>query len=139
MRRQTLAIALLALWTTLLAFLGFAPSSRLTFLHGLNDRWLHYGAFSVLAALLFMLFHQSRSTVLDVRALKASMGVASMLGLASECVQGLLPWRAFDVVDFLCDLAGIVTGLGVCILLVRRPIASNREQDDAETIVMLAM
>ncbi len=43
-------------------------------------------------------------------------------GLLMECVQGLLPWREFSLLDLVADLSGVVMALGVLTLRAR---ASN--------------
>ncbi len=136
--RPAVVILSLAAWVTLLAVLGFAPSSQLTFMHGLNDRWLHAIAFCVLALLLYHLFRQRHLSGWDCRAIRASLLVSFMLGLGSECVQGLLPWRSFDVVDLMCDIAGSVAGLVVAVLFERPWLHRNRFERVNDDVVLLA-
>ncbi|KAI9497545.1 hypothetical protein BDB00DRAFT_784865 [Zychaea mexicana] len=87
----------------LLGILGFAPID----LQGkINDKVLHYFAFTILAICLYFLWDLSYKRNLILAGI-----VLYSFAIISECVQGLLPYRTFDGYDILANVLGGSTGL----------------------------
>jgi VanZ family protein len=85
----------------------------------LESLFSHFGAYLMLAALVYILASSSGSPSLlsRVRAAAVAIGIAVVMGVALEGVQSLLPERAAQVSDVVVDVAGAVTGaVGIFIL-----------------------
>ncbi|KAJ1568456.1 hypothetical protein HK405_001771 [Cladochytrium tenue] len=78
-----------------------------------SDKALHAAGFAALAAAFYWTweFASVRATAL------LSVLVMSAAAVASEVLQGLLPYRGFDEMDILANMAGISAALPVCVVL----------------------
>jgi VanZ family protein len=81
-------------------------------LSGVNDKLLHFLAYVVLG-FLPMLWAQSWRPAI------ATLLAMAILGFALECGQTLVPGRSFDLLDLAGDVAGIVCGALIGMLLSR--------------------
>lgn len=78
----------------------------------LNDKLQHVLAFGLLALLARAAYPRCPPWT---RVLPGLLGY----GLLMECVQGLLPWREFSLLDLVADLCGAVMALGTATLSLR--------------------
>ncbi|KAI8996937.1 hypothetical protein BDB01DRAFT_830574 [Pilobolus umbonatus] len=93
----------LFLFLLLMGILGFAPIS----LHEvINDKILHFTVFFILAVILYCLWNMSVK-----RNLLLSMIVIMIISVGSEFIQGLLPYRSFDVYDIVSNVLGGICGM----------------------------
>ena len=106
-----------------LAFLMWAPLNGLglpldNYVFGLRaDHLIHASIYLPCALLLVDLFRGHRSLW---RACLAALPAAIAVGLLTEGVQWLLPWRGFDINDLVANAMGTTLGWAVMAVLVRR-------------------
>lgn len=104
--RALFALALLVVSVGAVIDAGSSPAATL------NDKIQHVLAFGLLAVLASVAFPRSSPWT---RVLPGLLGY----GLLMECVQGLLPWREFSLLDLMADLCGAVLALGAIALKTR--------------------
>ncbi len=76
----------------------------------INDKMMHFGAFTGLALLLSWTFMPRRPTV---RRVLAVLAIALLYGMADEITQMWVPTRTADLHDWIADCCGAVAGLAV--------------------------
>lgn len=113
-------IALFVAVTTI-AYVATAPLEAVPFV-GVGDKFLHAGAFLVLAGLLDFAFPATRFTGGKVATLLA-------YGMAIEVVQSFLPFRSFSLLDWLADAAGVVLYVVVATPILKRTAWLQRRWD----------
>ncbi|KAG2196557.1 hypothetical protein INT47_010396 [Mucor saturninus] len=87
----------------LMGILGFAPIH----LHEqVDDKILHFTIFFILACFLYFIWNLSVK-----RNLILATCLLLILAIGSEFIQGLLPYRSFDIYDIAANLMGGVTGI----------------------------
>ncbi|KAI8048779.1 uncharacterized protein B0P05DRAFT_339067 [Gilbertella persicaria] len=93
----------LSLFLILMGILGFAP---IHLSEQVNDKILHFFIFFILAVFLYFLWNLSvkRNLILATSSLL-------VLAIGSEFIQGLLPYRSFDIYDIIANLLGGITGI----------------------------
>lgn len=74
-----------------------------------QDKVAHTVLFFVWSFLVYMI--RSRSVKFDVKAFMVVIAAATGLALLTEWIQGYMPNRSSDVVDFIYDLFGTVLGV----------------------------
>ncbi|RCI03866.1 hypothetical protein CU098_005760 [Rhizopus stolonifer] len=86
-----------------MGILGFAP---IHLSEQVNDKILHFFIFFILAVFLYFLWNLSvkRNLILATSSLL-------VLAIGSEFIQGLLPYRSFDIYDIIANLLGGITGI----------------------------
>ncbi|KAI7901243.1 VanZ like family-domain-containing protein [Cokeromyces recurvatus] len=103
-------LILLFFYFIIMGILGFAPIH----LHEqFDDKLLHFFIFFNLGILLYFLW--------NLASVKRNLILATILlsvtAIGSECIQGLLPYRTFDVNDMIANMLGGGLGLGLSSLL----------------------
>ncbi|KAI8047799.1 hypothetical protein BDF21DRAFT_433992 [Thamnidium elegans] len=106
--RPKVLIALF-LFLIMMGVLGFAP---IKLDQQVNDKLLHFGIFFVLACFLYFLWNLNVK-----RNLILATSMLLILAIGSEFIQGLLPYRSFDVQDIIANLTGGITGIIVSSLI----------------------
>jgi len=96
-------------------------SSSYGIIHLLADKGLHVSLFCVLAILLWLAVHQSRTKS------RIILLAGAMVGSCSEILQRFFPDRDPAIRDVLINIGGTALGIGIC-LLVSRIQAQRREQ-----------
>ncbi|ORX91177.1 hypothetical protein K493DRAFT_317470 [Basidiobolus meristosporus CBS 931.73] len=94
----------IVVWCLFMAFLGFAPGLEVE----INDKVLHFFCFGFLTSLIYFFLN---SPTLAQNVMRAALA-ALALGLSSEFVQGLLPYKQFDWLDICANLLGSSVFLG---------------------------
>ncbi|KAI8070477.1 hypothetical protein BC940DRAFT_296212 [Gongronella butleri] len=103
MRLQVLVVIFFLL--ILMGVLGFAP---IHMHENVNDKVLHFMTFCILSICIYYLWNLSFQ-----RNLALTGGVLLVMAIGSEFIQGLLPYRTFDVWDIVANLSGGSTGLAI--------------------------
>lgn len=116
----------LILYWILIFYLTHRPTGG-TF--GVQDKIAHFGAYGVLATLLFLVTLAGRSSIMRT-ALFVLVCCASY-GIADELLQMLVPPRTADFKDWVADVLGASTAVAVCSLAtwlygLRRSESSSR-------------
>ncbi len=92
------------------------------------DKWVHFGLFCILSALLYIGFYlQTTYRLLRLFACFSAFFVASLYAGITEYLQNFISLRTSDIVDFLADVAGCVFGTLLLILILR--IFQNQKTD----------
>ncbi|KAF7732530.1 hypothetical protein EC973_003277 [Apophysomyces ossiformis] len=92
-----------------MAFLGFAP---IQLGDRVDDKVLHFGCFFLLGSCLYFLWNLSYK-----RNLLLASVILFTAAVGSEYVQGLLPYRTFDIHDIMANLMGGSCGLACAFVL----------------------
>ena len=99
-------------WTILTLALMLAPAVRLpaTFLGDLTDKVAHFVTFCLLAALWYgvLIRYYPRQ-----HALGMTIGMVLIFGAFTELMQGVVPGRSTDLLDFLANGFGTCAGTAV--------------------------
>lgn len=98
--------ALLVFYTVLLAFLSFIPGSSNSSLMPGTDKIIHFLFYLVLSLIciyseIFKKFNNEKLIII---------ALCTLYGLFIECIQAVLPWRSFELLDIFADFAGVFTG-----------------------------
>ncbi len=109
-RRQKLTIGALILYWLVLFTLAHVPIPQLVFRAHVSDKSLHFTAYLILAFLFWFAINPERK----VNWLRASawwvLLVLAGYGIADEVLQDL-SGRSCDIMDYVADLIGAITGL----------------------------
>ncbi|KAI7864772.1 hypothetical protein BDF14DRAFT_1831926 [Spinellus fusiger] len=116
MRLKVLIV--LAILLVVMGLLGFLPLSLELYV---NDKVLHFVCFCLFGMCLYFVWNLSYKR----NVLLASVFLFSA-AVGSECVQGLLPYRTFDMYDILANVAGGTSGI-LSALLIDYISATRRE------------
>jgi len=95
----------------LLTVLAVIPSPARYVAPGVSDSVLHAAGYGVLALLVAWAAQPSLDQVLWAGLAGVAGGVA--LGIATELLQGLIPWRDAELRDVVSDLTGALIGAAV--------------------------
>ena len=95
-------------WAAVILVATSVPSSILpTVSYPMADKVVHFALYGVLGALVA----RSLDGVRSVKTFLAALAVLVVFGLLDELHQVLMPGRSSDVLDWLADCAGALTGL----------------------------
>ena len=111
----SLLLTLLLLLPQPLVLLGFAPPSGQT-----SGRGAHFVTFALLATLVVMSRVPWRRNQL--------IAVLVSYAFATELLQGLIPHRSVELLDFVENLLGLATGAAIAWALGRSPTAGTQKR-----------
>lgn len=123
MRRTTLFRILLLLYLGVLALLCFAnfssvPEVQPTFLGIPADKLVHFLMFLPFPSLAFWSLRPGRfGVVKTLLILIVIFAVGCLVAWGTEYVQGLLPYREMDMLDFRADRIGLACGCIIAFLI----------------------
>ena len=123
MRRTTLFRILLLLYLGVLALLCFAnfssvPEVQPTFLGIPADKLVHFLMFMPFPSLAFWSLRPRRlSVVKTLLVLVILFAAGCLIAWGTEYVQGLLPYREMDLMDFRADRIGLACGSVIAFLI----------------------
>lgn len=110
---------LIVVWTLIMAWLLLSPGSpEVTryFFQG-EDKLAHFGLFMGWS---FLLTLRGLYTSLENRlVLLIVVSAALVVGAATEILQGMIPYRSRDLIDFFADAIGTITGSAVAMVFKR--------------------
>ena len=104
-------------YAALLVVLAVVPSPAPYVAPGVSDSVLHAAGYGVLALLVAWSAQPSLSDLF--RTAIAGAAGAVLLGVATELLQGLVPWRSAELRDVRSDLIGAVLGVFVWLVASR--------------------
>lgn len=110
-RRQKLIIILLLIYWIFIFILAHIPIPQLVRKAGVSDKIIHFVAYLVLVFLLWFAISPDRKVAWRRAAAWWVLLVVVCYGVIDELLQGLIAGRSCDAMDFLADLAGVLTGL----------------------------
>jgi len=88
---------------------------------GISDKINHFVAYLVLAVLIYMaLIYQRKSEFLFNYAFAASVIIASAYGALDEIHQIYVPGRFAELLDWIADFSGAITGVLIVSILIKR-------------------
>ncbi|KAH3667012.1 hypothetical protein WICMUC_005359 [Wickerhamomyces mucosus] len=103
----------------LAAYLGFANITLP------SDKLIHFSVFFVLSWLFYWLFDtQSTRMIRNLTFITCTLGG----GIGSEFIQGLLPYRTFDIYDIVANVLGSTSAIGLAILYHKKLIQRRRNE-----------
>lgn len=105
-------ISLLIYWPALFV-LAHIPIPHLVRKAGVSDKSLHFIAYLILVFLLWFAISPNRKVSLRRVAVWWVFAAGICYGVIDELLQGVVAGRSCDVMDFVADLAGVLTGLVV--------------------------
>lgn len=88
------------------------PGTKIQFI-SISDKLAHFTAFFVLSILLLFAYKFTKPFFITSL-------LMALFGIAIEVLQIYVPYRTFDVHDFLADMLGVMTALILFQLLSRR-------------------
>jgi VanZ family protein len=100
------------LWTAVLFALSSQPALPVDLGSGL-DKVAHFGAYAVLGVLLGHALHARSGGLL------LAILIGSTLGALDEVYQDTIPGRTTEVLDWVADTAGVITGVLVHLFFAR--------------------
>jgi VanZ family protein len=109
-RQKLIIISLLFYWPTLFV-LAHIPIPSVVRRAGVSDKCLHFIAYLVLVFLLWSAVSPDRKVNWRKAAAWWVLLVTACYGVTDELLQGVVVGRSCDAMDFLADLAGVLTGL----------------------------
>jgi VanZ family protein len=109
-RQQLILIPLLIYWPTLFV-LAHIPIPQLVRKAGVSDKIIHFVAYLVLVFLLWFAIGSDRKVTWRRATAWWVLLVMVCYGVIDELLQGVVSGRSCDAMDFLADLAGVLTGL----------------------------
>ena len=110
-RRQKLIIISLLFYWPFIFILAHIPIPQLVREAGVSDKIIHFVAYLVLVFLLWSAVSPDRKVAWRRAAVWWVLVVAVCYGVIDELLQGVIAGRSCDAMDFLADLAGVLTGL----------------------------
>ncbi|KAI8355077.1 hypothetical protein EDC96DRAFT_546188 [Choanephora cucurbitarum] len=129
---------LIALFFFLLfmGILGFAP---VHLSEHINDKVLHFFVFFILSMLLYFLWDLS----IKLNTILAS-SILIIIATGSELIQGLLPYRTFDLYDILSNILGGLLGVSLSALSqytltqyrVKKRMSGGRKEAESQMALM---
>ncbi|KAF3157078.1 hypothetical protein TWF569_003986 [Orbilia oligospora] len=105
------------------AYLGFSKKLVIP----VNDKVVHFICFFLMTLCFYWVLDTSRRRVVNFT-LIVMFGI---LGVGSEFVQGVLPWRTFDAYDIFANLLGAGAALGLCMWYHKRMLERKRQAKQA--------
>ncbi|MDH4242000.1 MAG: VanZ family protein [Phycisphaerae bacterium] len=109
-RQKLIIISLLFYWPTLFV-LAHIPIPSVVRKAGVSDKCLHFIAYLVLVFLLWSAISPDRKVNWRKAAAWWVLLVTVCYGVIDELLQSVVVGRSCDAMDFLADLAGVLTGL----------------------------
>ncbi|OHB63452.1 MAG: hypothetical protein A2168_03840 [Planctomycetes bacterium RBG_13_50_24] len=110
-RRQKLIIILLLTYWPALFVLAHIPIPQLVRKADVSDKNLHFIAYLILVFLLWFAFSPDRKVSGRRVAVWLVFAAGICYGVLDELLQGVVAGRSCDVMDFVADLTGVITGL----------------------------
>jgi VanZ family protein len=110
-RRQKLIIISLVVYWPVIFVLAHIPIPQLVRKAGVSDKSLHFIAYLALVFLLWFAFSPDRKVTWRRAAVWWILLVTACYGVIDELLQSVIVGRSCDAMDFLADLAGVLTGL----------------------------
>ena len=110
-RRQKLIILLLLIYWPFIFILAHIPIPQLVRKAGVSDKIIHFVAYLVLVFLLWFAINPDRKVTWRRAVAWWVLLVMVCYGVIDELLQGVIAGRSCDAMDFLADLAGVLTGL----------------------------
>ncbi len=110
-RRQKLIIISLLMYWPVIFILAHIPIPQLVRKAGVSDKCLHFIAYLALVFLLWFAISPDRRVNWHRAAAWWALLVTVCYGVIDELLQGVVVGRSCDAMDFLADLAGVLTGL----------------------------
>lgn len=88
---------------------------------GVSDKFNHFFAYMVLSVLLYFTFSfQTRSEILKKHPAIMTTLVGSLYGIVDELHQMLIPGRSAELLDWIADFLGTLTGMLLARLLYQK-------------------
>jgi VanZ family protein len=109
-KQKPIIISLLIYWPTLFV-LAHIPIPQLVRKAGVSDKIIHFVAYLVLVFLLWFVISPGRKVNWRRTTAWWVFFGAVCYGIFDELMQGVVAGRSCDAMDFLADLAGVLTGL----------------------------
>ena len=101
------------------AYLGFAD------VQVQNDKLVHFTVFFILTTMFYWLFDaQSTRTIRNLTVVVCTLGG----GVISEFIQGLLPYRTFDLWDIACNVGGSLLAVVLSVVYHKKILEKKRQQ-----------
>lgn len=130
MNRNKIAISYIfkassLLFAILIFIFSSIPNARVPFEFHLGDKFLHLLEYLLFSILLFFSFYTSVRAFWQKNAHPLTLIIGTIYGLSDEFHQGFVPGRQRDFFDFLADLAGVLVGLFIAWLLLKK--ANNKK------------
>jgi VanZ family protein len=110
-RRQKLIIISFLIYWPLIFVLAHIPIPQLVRKAGVSDKIIHLTAYLLLVFLMWFAVSPDRKVNWRKAAAWWVLLVAVSYGIIDELLQGVVPGRSCDIMDFFADLAGVLTGL----------------------------
>ena len=110
-RRQKLIIISLLMYWPIIFILAHIPIPPLVRKAGVSDKIIHFVAYLVLVFLLWFAISPDRKVTWRRTTAWWVFFGAVCYGIIDELLQGVVVGRSCDAMDFLADLAGVLTGL----------------------------
>lgn len=134
--RRTTVRTLWIIATLLVLVSALAPLPAAPDLPSYSDKLVHFACYLVLGWLATLAQRRRQAQLL------ATAGMV-VLGVAIECLQGLLPWRSFEWLDMVANGAGVVTGYLLAVAVIglrrhRRPQLRGVQKSPARTVINAA-
>lgn len=112
-------IPLIVYWIVLLVATSI-PASRIPEV-GVSDKFNHFFAYAVLCALLFFaLSIQDKFILFKKHPAKMSLLIATFYGALDEIHQMFIPGRSAELLDWVADFLGAVTGVLIAKYLLNK-------------------
>ncbi len=109
-RQKLILISLVIYWPTLFV-LAHIPIPKIVREAGVSDKSLHFIAYLILVFLFWFVISPDRKVSWRRATAWWVFFGAVCYGVIDELLQGVVAGRSCDAVDFLADLAGVLTGL----------------------------
>lgn len=90
----------------------------------------HFIAYSVYGFLLYKTFRYSHSHELTMI---LAISIGTIMGALTEIIQGFIPFRVLDIMDFLVNVFGSYVGVNI-VVLSRKAILQKEKAPDAISI-----
>ena len=119
-RKVLLVYTPLVLYWLLLLTATSLPANDIPTL-GINDKFYHLGAYTILSFLLNLaLIYQRKSKLLFEKAGITTIIIASLYGAFDEVHQIFIPGRFAEILDWTADAIGACLGVYIVYLMIRR-------------------
>ena len=124
-RKYFVYIPLASYWILLFVATSI-PTDAMPKLFDAQDKLEHFGAYFILSILLLLSLHlQEKYSVLNKRAIFFTFVLLSFYGALDELHQYFIPGRYCDFYDWVADVIGGLTGIGLMVLLLRKYLYPN--------------
>lgn len=114
------ATAFIMAWVVFLVYLSSTPRLLLipSFPRPLMSAAAHLVAYFILSSLIYMVLRRNRpGPIGGLRSAVRAMAIAIAIGIVVEAMQGILPDRSAHLLDVGLNIAGVLSGLAVVVLL----------------------